>query len=101
MSLKTRMIPPTIPVSRNICSMPLYEANHSFMANPLPDVLVCVPAVETIAGKSSSRRKTIAADGDTAEEILLVICQFGHVVAGRTDGDHERQQMLLARMRSA
>jgi hypothetical protein len=42
MSLKTRMIPPTIPANRNICSTPLYEANHSVMANSSPDVVVCV-----------------------------------------------------------
>ena len=37
----------------------------------------------------------------SAEEIFLVICQFRHVVAGGAHGDHEWQQMLLARMRRA
>ena len=42
MSLKTRMIPPTMPANRNICSTPLYEAKPlSHGRNSSPDVL-CV-----------------------------------------------------------
>ena len=45
--------------------------------------------------------KAIAADGEPAEKILLVIGQFRHVVAGRAGGHLQWQQMLLARMRRA
>ena len=40
--------------SRNICSMPLCEANHSVMANPRRMFCLVVPAMGTIAGNSRS-----------------------------------------------
>ena len=71
--------------------------------SPPPDVFVCVPAMETITRNSRSRefRKTITADGESTQEICLVICPLRGVVPGGAGGHHERQQMLLARMRRA
>lgn len=43
----------------------------------------------------------MAADGESAEKIVLVICQLRSVIARGTDSDVQPRQMLVARVHRA
>src|SRR3954468_23378904 len=53
------------------------------------------------AGRCGASTKAVARHGDAAEEVALVVDACRALVFGRAERHHQRQQVLLARVRQA